>query len=35
LQELLGIEAAPPTADEDSVSVPAGEPAPLTIENLL
>jgi monothiol glutaredoxin len=35
LRQLLGIEAAGPTADEDPVSVSAGEPAPLTIENLL
>jgi monothiol glutaredoxin len=32
LQELLGIEAAPA---EEPVSVSAGEPAPLTIDNLL
>jgi monothiol glutaredoxin len=35
LRELLGIEAAPPATDQDPVSVSAGEPAPLTIENLL
>ena len=35
LQELLGIEATPPTVGEDPVGVSAAEPAPLTIENLL
>jgi monothiol glutaredoxin len=35
LQEVLGIEAAQPTVDEESVAVSAAEPAPLQIENLL
>jgi monothiol glutaredoxin len=35
LQELLGIEAAAPTAGAEPVAVSAAEPAPLTIENLL